>query len=101
MQNQDYVITNNEEILQFEISLESEIAFLTYRFYKKNIAFMHTTVPERLAGRGLASALAVYAFAYARAQKKLVMVFCPFVSKFIKKNKQFLSQLDPAYSGRQ
>ena len=100
MENQNLKIKNNEVNLQFEIELDGEIAYLTYRFYKKNIAFMHTFVPEKLAGKGLASTLAVYAFDYAKTHKKLVMVFCPFVSKFIKKHTEYLSQVDQSYLGR-
>jgi predicted GNAT family acetyltransferase len=100
MENQEYTVRNNEVNLQFEIELEGEIAYLTYRFYKKNIAFMHTFVPVKLAGKGLASALAIHAFAYAKTNKKLVMVYCPFVSKFIKKNTEYLAQVDQSYLGR-
>jgi len=100
MKNQEYTVKNNEAALQFEINLEGEKAYLTYRFYKKNIAFMHTTVPEVFAGKGVASALAVYAFEYAKTHKKLVMVYCPFVAKFIKKHTEYLSQIDQTYLGR-
>ena len=100
MEDQQYTIQNNEVNLQFEIDMQGEIAYLTYRFSKKNIAFMHTFVPEKLAGKGLASALAVYAFNYAKAHKKLVMVYCPFVSKFLKKHTEYLTQVDQSYLGR-
>jgi predicted GNAT family acetyltransferase len=100
MEDQKYPVRNNEVNLQFEIELDGEIAYLTYRFYKKDIAFMHTFVPEKLAGKGLASALAVYAFGYAKSHQKLVMVYCPFVSKFIKKNTEYLAQVDQSYLGR-
>lgn len=100
MEDQQYTIQNNEVNLQFEIDMQGEIAYLTYRFYKKNIAFMHTFVPEKLAGKGLASALAVYAFNYAKVHKKLVMVYCPFVSKFLKKHTEYLTQVDQSYLGR-
>ena len=99
METQSYTVSNNKVNLQFQVELGGEIAYLTYRFYKNNIAFMHTFVPNKLSGRGIASALASYAFAYAGEQKKLVMVYCPFVSKFIKKNTKYLSQLDRAYIG--
>jgi len=100
MENSEYSIRNNEVNLQFEIELEGEIAYLTYRFYKKNIAFMHTFVPEKLAGQGIASALAKHAFDYAKAHKKLVMVYCPFVSKFIKTHTAYLQQIDKSYQAR-
>jgi len=83
--------------MQFEITLEDEKAYLTYRYYKEDIAFMHTFVPEELEGRGIASALAKEAFRYAASSKKLVMVYCPYVAGFIQKHPEYEKQLDPEY----
>lgn len=41
-----YTVTNNETLRHFEIHESNSIAFLEYRFYKNNITFMHTEVPE-------------------------------------------------------
>lgn len=90
-------VTNNTDKQQFEIDLGEEIAYLSYRFYKKDIALMHTVVPESFKGQGLATALAEYAFAYAKSVKKPVMVYCPFVSKYVKKHPEVREQLDKEY----
>lgn len=90
-------VTNNIEKLQFEIDLGEEIAYLSYRFYKKDIALMHTVVPESFKGRGLATALAEYAFAYAKSANKPIMVYCPFVSKYVKNHPEVREQLDKEY----
>lgn len=91
-------VTNNKEELRFEYREEGELAYLEYRYYKtKNIAFMHTVVPEKLGGKGVASSLAKQAFAFAAENKKLVMVYCPFVGKFVKNNPEYKKQLDPEY----
>lgn len=97
MENQEYPIKDNHDNLQFEIELEGEVAYLSYRFYKKDIAFMHTFVPPVLSGRGIASALARHAFKYAQDHKKLVMVYCPFIAKFIKTHPEYDKQINPAY----
>lgn len=99
MEENQYQIRNNEVNLQFEIELKGEIAYLSYRYYKKDIAFMHTFVPEKLTGKGIASALAKHAFAYALSRKKLVMVYCPFVSRFLKSHPEYQVQIDTAYRG--
>jgi predicted GNAT family acetyltransferase len=99
MPDHPYTIVNNEKELQFEIALEGEKAYLSYRFYKKDIAFMHTTVPKALEGRGIASALAREAFRYAAARHKKVMVYCPFVAGFVKNHPEYRQQLDPEYHG--
>ncbi len=90
-------VTNNTAEQQFETELDGLKSYLTYRFYKGSIALMHTRVPEPLKGKGIASALATEAFAYARELKKPVMVYCPFVSGFIKKHPEYKKQLDPKY----
>ncbi len=53
----DYKIINNKKLLRFEIHEGDEIAFLEYRFYKKDIAFMHTEVPKSREYKGVGSAL--------------------------------------------
>ena len=92
-----YNIINNEKEMQFEIELEGEKAYLSYRYYKNDIAFMHTLVPDSLEGRGIAGALAREAFHFAEQHKKPVMVYCPFVAGYIKKHTEFKKQLDPEY----
>lgn len=95
--SESYEVMHNKEKLQFEVALDGEKAVLSYRLYKKDIAMMHTTVPKEMEGKGIASALARYAFQYAEDQRKLVMVYCPFVSGFIKKHPEYRKQLDPEY----
>lgn len=90
-------IINNTREQQFEVESNGLKATLTYRFYKRDIALMHTSVPEGLSGMGIATVLAKEAFAYAKATKKPVMVYCPFVAGFVKKHPEYEAQLDPEY----
>lgn len=93
-----YDVINNEKEMQFEIILDNvEKASLTYRFHKGDIALMHTTVPKAYEGRGIATALAKEAFGYAAQHKMPVMVYCPFVSSFLRKHTEYRQQLDPQY----
>lgn len=48
---EQYKIFNNEKLMHFEIHEEDFIAFLEYRYYKKDIAFMHTEVPDSMSGK--------------------------------------------------
>jgi len=90
-------IRNNEQQMRFEAQAGEDVAFLEYRFYKKDIALMHTSVPESMEGKGIASTLAAFAFNYAKENKKLVMVYCPFVAAYIKKHPEVKEQLDKEY----
>lgn len=88
-------IINNTENLRFEIHLKNgEIAYSEYRFYKKDVAFMHTVVPESAKGQGLATRLAAFAFVYAKKENTQVMVFCPFVGKYVNDHPEVKQQLD-------
>jgi predicted GNAT family acetyltransferase len=90
-------IVNNEQQQQFQVRVDGELAYLEYRLYKGDIALMHTEVPDKLSGRGIASALAEYALKYAREHKIPVMVYCPFVASYLKKHLEYRDVLDPKY----
>ncbi|MGH2564948.1 MAG: GNAT family N-acetyltransferase [Ginsengibacter sp.] len=93
----EYKIFNNEKLMHFEIHEGNEIAFLEYRFYKNDIVFMHTEVPKSMEGKGIASALAQYAFNFAKEHNKHVMVYCPFVAAYLKRHPELKAQLDKEY----
>lgn len=93
----DFKITNNEKLMHFELHEGDDIAFLEYRIYKNDIAFMHTEVPENLEGKGIASALAAYAFDFAREHNKPVMVYCPFVASYLKRHPELRDLLDKQF----
>ena len=83
------IIVNNVKEQQFQVRAEGELASLEYRLYKGDIALMHTEVPDRLGGRGIASALAESALIYAREHKMPVIVYCPFVAGYLKKHPEY------------
>jgi predicted GNAT family acetyltransferase len=86
---ENYEVINNEKNLQFEIHIEGEIAKLVYRWHKGNIALMHTYVPEAYEGKGIASTLAKTALEYAKAKDIKVMVYCPYVAKYMTKHPEY------------
>lgn len=91
-------IRNNEKELRFETADEvAETAYLEYQFYKGNLALVHTLVPESRRGKGIASALAAYAFRYAAGQNKKVMVYCGFVAGYVKRHPELKAQLNKEY----
>lgn len=97
--DQALAIVNNEKEQQFQVWVGEEKAFLEYRLYKGDIALMHTEVPDSLAGKGIASALAEYALNHARDHKIPVMVYCPFVSSYLKKHPEYQDLVDKKYRG--
>jgi predicted GNAT family acetyltransferase len=87
-------IINNTERSRFEIALDGEFAILDYRFYKNNIAFMHTAVPERMKGKGIGSKLVLAAIDFAVQQNKKIMLYCSFAAKFVKAHPEFYKYVD-------
>jgi uncharacterized protein len=92
---QDFSVFNNEINKQFEIQSAGETALLQYRFSEDQIWLMHTWVPEKLEGKGIASALAKYGLEWARDHDKKVKVLCPFVAIFLKRHPQYNSLVIP------
>ncbi|SHM73308.1 hypothetical protein SAMN05444266_110151 [Chitinophaga jiangningensis] len=97
MADATYTVTNNTKEQQLEVTDGTDKATLTYRFYKNDIALMHTTVPASMGGKGIATRLAVAAFDLARELGKPVMVYCPFVASFLTKHPAYKAQLDKNY----
>jgi len=94
MEKKDYTVTNNEGEQRLEIREENELAYLEYRFYKDDIALMHTFVPDSLEGHGVASSLAHFALEWARENGKRVMVYCPFVAAYLKRHPEYNDIVD-------
>lgn len=93
----EYNITNNTKASQFEYAEGGEMARLEYRFHENKIAMMHTLVPPSMEGKGIASALAQKAFEYAKQENKKVMVYCPFVSAYVKRHAEVHEQIDQEF----
>jgi predicted GNAT family acetyltransferase len=82
-------VINNTERQQFQVMADGEAASLEYRLHEGMIVLMHTEVPEKVSGHGIGSALAEYAFRYARANHLPVKVYCPFVQAYLKRHPEY------------
>lgn len=92
----DVTVTNNTAASRFEVNLEGDTAFAEYRLKPGHIVLPHTVVPEAFAGKGVAGALAVAAFGYAREHGLLVIPTCPFMSAWVKKHPEQHDIVDPS-----
>ncbi|HEV9036818.1 MAG TPA: GNAT family N-acetyltransferase [Puia sp.] len=88
-------VINNPEREQFQVNIDGETASLEYRFSDGVLVLMHTEVPEKSGGKGIASALAAYAFSYAREKGLRVKVYCPFVQAWLKRHPEVADLLTP------
>lgn len=95
--NNDFEVVNNKERMRFEVNLNGEFAFIEYKWYKGDIAFMHSVVPEGFGGKGIGSKMARAGLDYANEENFKIMLYCPFVSKFVKEHEEYHHLVDVAY----
>ena len=74
---------------RFEIERDGEVAYLEYSLSPGVLELIHTEVPEKLRGKGLASALAENGLQYARENNLKVDVICPLVQGFVAKHPEY------------
>ena len=89
----NYLVINNPHRHRFETTVDGHVAVLNYNQDAKCITFIHTEVPQELAGRGVGSALAKAGLKYARQQGLQVIPKCEFVASYIEKHSEFASLL--------
>ncbi len=85
----DTDIINNKGQQQFELHSDGETAVLQYRFHEGLIWLMHTEVPAKLEGKGIASALAHFSLEWARENNIKAKVLCPFVAIYLKRHPEY------------
>jgi hypothetical protein len=71
------------------VHADGEIAVLQYRFHEGMIWLMHTEVPAKLEGKGIASTLARFGLEWARNNHMKAKVLCPFVAVFLKRHLEY------------
>lgn len=82
-------VVNNHQNLRYEVDLGDDKAYLEYRWYKTDLALMHTFVPENYEGKGIAGLLAKTVLEYAKAEGLKIMVYCPFVGSYVKRHREY------------
>lgn len=89
----NYSIIHNHERKRFEVLLDEHLAVVDYKLKGKVITYERTSVPRELEGRGVGSALAVFALEYAASQHLRVVAHCPFVRAYIERHPDYQSLL--------
>lgn len=83
-------IVNNKKQFRFEIVFpDGEIAHLDYRWLRAAMVLMHTIVPSAQRGKGIANILVKHVLDHARAHNLKVIVYCPFVTKYMEKHPEY------------
>lgn len=82
-------VENRPELNRYELAVDGEVAFLTYRHRADQVVLSHTEVPELFRGRGYGSVLARHALDEARRSGKQVIVKCPFVTAWLRDHHEY------------
>ncbi|HWV96089.1 MAG TPA: GNAT family N-acetyltransferase [Xanthobacteraceae bacterium] len=86
-------VRNNAEKHRYELSVDGHLAATYYRVAEGVITFVHTEVPDALAGRGIGSKLVKGALDQVRADGLKVVAQCPFVKAYIEKHPDYADLL--------
>jgi predicted GNAT family acetyltransferase len=74
---------------RFEIERDGQLAYLEYTLTDRVLGLIHSEVPEKLRGLGLAATLAETALQWARDNHRKVDVVCPLVLDYIAKHPEY------------
>ncbi|MBN9040007.1 MAG: N-acetyltransferase [Rhizobiales bacterium 62-47] len=88
-------VRNNPAEQRYELTVEGHLAATYYRIANGIITFVHTEVPDALAGRGVGSKLVKGALDQVRADGLKVVAQCPFVKAYIGKHAEYADLLAP------
>lgn len=86
-------VRNNTDENRYELSVDGHLAATYYRLADGIITFVHTEVPDALAGRGVGSKLIKGALDQVRAAGLKVVPQCPFVRAYIEKHPDYADLL--------
>lgn len=87
-------VRNNKELHRFELEVEGHVAATYYEQAGNVLTFVHTEVPDALAGRGIGSKLVKGALDQVRAAGLRVVAQCPFVKAYIEKHADYADLLN-------
>jgi predicted GNAT family acetyltransferase len=87
-------VRNNTDLHRFELEVEGHVAATYYEQAGSVLTFVHTEVPDALAGRGVGSRLVKGALDQVRAAGLRVVAQCPFVKAYIEKHADYADLLN-------
>jgi uncharacterized protein len=91
-------IINNKKLFRFEAAVpDGEYATLEYRWLRGSMVLMHTLVPVSARRKGVGAELVKYVLDYARAQHLKIIVYCPFVAKYLKEHPEYNDLVDQSH----
>ncbi|MBA6392210.1 N-acetyltransferase [Colwellia sp. BRX10-3] len=81
-----YTLIHNESAYQYEYHIDGHIAYITYDDQNGNMHLTHTTVPEKLAGKGLARILLEAVLEQIKKDNKKAVAKCSYIVNYLAKH---------------
>ena len=81
--------TDNSALSRYELMVDGAVAFIEHAREGDAVAFMHTEVPESMAGKGIGSRLVKSALDNARLHGFKVVPRCPFVREYVARHPEY------------
>lgn len=75
---------------RFTCQMGAHLCVLDYRLDGGHLAITHTGVPPAVGGRGIAAALTLAAFEYARHQRLKILPLCSYAATWVQRHPQWL-----------
>jgi uncharacterized protein len=84
-------VRDNADASRYELVLDGRVAgVVTYRRHGEQADFLHTEIGDEYEGHGLGSRLIQGALDDARSRGWQVLPYCPFVTAFIDKHRDYV-----------
>jgi len=93
----DPAIRDNPDLKRYEMTVDGEVAVVTYNLSPPNLMVTETLVPQRLEGQGIASQLARYVLEDAKTRGLVLLPVCPFFSAYLQKHPEHAEAVHPTY----
>lgn len=85
---------------EFYTFIEDSKAFVSYRITGNILDIRHTVVPQKLEGRGIASALVKHACDYANEQHLQIVATCSYAVVWLERHPEYKGQISKDYAGK-
>ena len=94
-------VTDNPEERRYELTVDGELAgFVAYRDEDGRRALVHTEIDPAYEGQGLGGRLAREVLDGVRERGETIAPYCPFISAFIRKHREYLDVVVPELRNR-
>lgn len=88
-------VTDNAALSRYELTVGDDVAFIDHVGEGDAVAFVHTKVPESMAGKGVGSRLVKGALEDARSRGLKIVPRCPFVREYVARHPEYQDIIQP------